>query len=207
MWTTSDGDRTLTGAEGELFRYGASSLLELLIEHRVEGGWSTGMRLFDRLQHSQRVALLRDVVRALLIENVPAPKLTAINESAVAAVYEHLLEEMRIIELENDDGGVEIRQRMLNALEEEFKEEGLELPDVACKDEEEWRWVTDTCMDRILWDRDFEDFEEMLDAPPERADVERAFLRIEDDYFTAIPPDVAEQRVEQYVLELGGILK
>jgi len=92
-WRTDIGDRTLTGAEAEIVRQSLAHMAEM-IEAEIEGyadRWTYRTVLFDRLDPSARLALLADVGWALLRETETCPKLTAINESAIAASYRNLL--------------------------------------------------------------------------------------------------------------------
>ena len=50
--------------------------------------WQFGAPPFDNLQPNQKLAVLAQVGMALLRENQPMPKLTAVLEAAVGAIYE-----------------------------------------------------------------------------------------------------------------------
>jgi hypothetical protein len=133
------------------------------------------------------------------------PRLTALSEATVAAVYGELLGEIEAeIEFQN---GTELRQAVIDVLDwaNRTDNEDFRLPDAGCEDMETWEDMVDFCMDRIHWDRDFE-MEYLLDAPPDQAAAERKFLRIEDDYFTAIPPDPTDALVQEYADELHRLL-
>ena len=101
-------------------RIGGGLGLRLLLEQLDnDPGWPTGIPLFDELDYPQKIAVLHDVAKALLMHREPAPRLTALNESAIAAVYEHMLTQIES----------EIRRRMLAVLKSDFKQDGLDLPD------------------------------------------------------------------------------
>src|SRR5262249_1972983 len=105
---TSSGDRVLEGKERSLVVHAAACLLDHLLEEagdadrEEEFAWHTGVALFDRLGPEERIALLRDVVRALTDPAGPTPGLTAANEAAVHAVFRFVRGE---VELEIDTAG------------------------------------------------------------------------------------------------------
>ena len=53
-----------------------------------ESLWQLGALPFDNLQPNQKLAVLAQVGMALLCENEPMPKLTAVLEAAVGAIYD-----------------------------------------------------------------------------------------------------------------------
>lgn len=203
MWHTSHGDRTLTGPEAALFRYGLRSLVDFLTSG-PDHDWATGVAAFDDIRQPQKIALLWEVANALLQQKVPAPKLTAVNEAAVAAVYGHI---QTLIDEEIDARPKEpdVRDLVLDCLRQEFEQEGLKLPLRRSTDQEEWSFLVDTCADRILWDRDFEAGEQFLDTPPEEASRLRELLRIDDDYYAAPPPDLKPRQLEDCLRKLKNL--
>ena len=72
---------------------------------------------------------------------------------------------------------------------DEFEEEDyLELtPD--CRDMKEWEFEIECIADKVLWDRDFELDDLMVDCSPEKAQFLKSYLGIDDAYFTSISPD------------------
>ena len=71
MYRTSHSTRILKGAESVLFREGLGSLFEQTSDTiQVE----TGVDAFDGLSSEQKHVLLAQIGKALLYENVPAPK-------------------------------------------------------------------------------------------------------------------------------------
>jgi len=203
MWHTAKGDRTLSGPEADLFRLAAGSLLVHLVE--CDGDWPNDVPTFDQLLLGQKVALLREISIALLRKKESPPRFTALNEATIAAVYEELFNELEAeVEFAN---GAELRQAVVDALEwtnKEFKDD-VRIPRASCRDTDEWQLMIDCCLDFVLWDRDF-DLEHILDAPPETAATERKMLGINEDYFTAIPPDPTDTQVKRYVNELFRLL-
>jgi hypothetical protein len=200
MWHTPLGDRVLTGPEATLFRYGLRSLLDFL-SGNPDQDWLTGVAVFDDLQYPQKIALLWQVASAVLKKKVLAPKLTAVNEAAIAAVYGHI-QMMVECEVEMERGKPFVRNLMRNCLREEFAQEGLDLPHPRCENIGEWHSLVDACADRILWDRDYEDGDQFLDTPPAQANVLKKLLRIDDDYYAAVPPDLKPRQVEDCLRRL-----
>ena len=92
MWRTSIGTRTLAGSEAELVRQLLGYVYyEINVTRQATGEpLPIGVSLFDRLEASQQLALLAEVGRALLRPNQPAPKLTALREGTVGALFEQL---------------------------------------------------------------------------------------------------------------------
>lgn len=153
---------------------------------------------------AQKVAMLSRVTKALLRKRDPVPPLTALNEAAVAAVYGHLLEQ---IECEIDEtGDTEVRKAMRVVLEKEFAQQGIDLPNATCPEMDEWHFLTECCMDRILWDRDYDDFADLMDAPPDKAAAMRKLLSIDRNYYTAIPPDPSEGEFKKQLRSLNRLL-
>src|SRR5437868_3285945 len=99
MWWTPNGERILKGAEATVFREALGVLSDLIYDD--EGGtFHFGVTLFDNLQRGQKLAVLAETAGALLREDAPMPKLTAVREAAVAVVYRHMLE---MVQLELED--------------------------------------------------------------------------------------------------------
>lgn len=190
-WRTSAGERILTGAEADLLR-AALAHASKSIEDEIAGftdTWEFGVVLFDRLEPSVKLALLAGVGWALLRETQDCPKLTAVSEAAIAALFQHISQSIQL-EIDAQDELADPfywRTRVLAV----FKEVGdaLELPDPECADGSEWDFLVDVLAQGILWDDDFDIAEEFLDAPPDVSESMRDSLSIDEAYFTAIPPD------------------
>ena len=63
-----------------------------------EGFWQFDASPFDGLRPNQKLAVLAQVGSALLHEEQPMPKLTAVLEAGVGAIYEaiHVMVEMEV---------------------------------------------------------------------------------------------------------------
>jgi len=90
MWWTPDGERILQGAEARLFREALARTVDM-VRDDPEGLWQFGAPPFDKLQPNQKLAVLAEVGSALLQANQPVPRLTAVREAAVGAVYEAIM--------------------------------------------------------------------------------------------------------------------
>jgi hypothetical protein len=85
MWWTPDGQRILQGAEARLFSEALGMIVDMVRDNN-EGLWQFNAPPFDKLQPNQKLAVLAEVGRALLQENKPMPRLTAVREAAVGIV-------------------------------------------------------------------------------------------------------------------------
>jgi hypothetical protein len=195
MWRMNDGHRVLSDAEWELFAAG----LELLCdsgESDIAAGtndWETDVRAFDALTAEQKLALLAGVAAALRDPVVEAPRHTAANEGAVAAVFETV---RGVLGLELDAGdtgtdGTAIRRLLRNAAGDRPERE-RKLPSPKNRNHEVWEGLLEEVEGRVFWDRDFEMGDEMLDLPPEATRELLATLTIDPDYYLAVPPEPDE---------------
>ena len=200
MWHTSEGDRTLSGAEAQLVRQLIAHVhAEIKRGIEIDQSYTSEVYLFDRLQPTQQLALLWEIGSALLEESRPMPALTAVREAAVYALFRSLYS---LIEIEIDMGRLagqssyEIRSLAIAAIEyslplEElgpWRYEGM-IPDLDCEDMDEWESLIESLADGILWDRDFEMEYLIVDENPAEADLTKEFLGIDADYYADIPPD------------------
>jgi hypothetical protein len=185
MWWTPLGNRVLRGAEGRLFQQGLASLVQALDD--CDGEHDAGVRVFDRLGYPERLAALEQAAQALLVEDVPAPELTAVLEGAVAAVYEGIKEE---VEFEVANGGLKLR-RAVRAAAEQLDLLDEDAPGLKSDDAFAWETLVDAVTGAIFWDNDWEvDLVEPDDAP-DVAERIRDMAGITDDYYSAVPPDPA----------------
>ena len=115
-----------------------------MVREDYEGHQEFGAPPFDNLQPNQKLAVLAEVGSSLLQEDRPMPRLTAVREAAVAAVYEAI---MIWVEMEIDQAaeGLESptwRESILAAC----RERGIdELPDADCEDLGEWELFVGCC--------------------------------------------------------------
>ena len=194
MWWTPDGERILQGAEAGLFRAALGVTVDMVREDD-EGLWQASVPPFDTLQPNQKLAVLAEVGSALLQESQPMPRLTAVREAAVGAVYEAI---MPMVEMEIDQPpeGHESptwRELVLAAC----REQGIkELLDPASEELDEWDLLISCLTDAVLWDEDWKDDESVLDADPKASRAVKKLLGIDEDYYVAAPPDPTEREME-----------
>ncbi|MCP4788109.1 MAG: hypothetical protein GY903_13390 [Fuerstiella sp.] len=224
MWHTSEGDRLLEAAEARLFKAGVTGLVERVKEETRADGGGYSIALFDELTWSQRLAVLESVATHLLTESGHMPELTAVNEAAIGAVFDHISFEIDV-EIEGVPSASVWRQLVFDACHECFgdelrendesgDEEGPEedadyLPESANNDRPgQWHPLVQSLADRILWDRDYELMGEFLDEPPEKAAMLRQIMGIGDDYFATAAVDLhSDQEARETLRRLAGILQ
>lgn len=91
MWYTPEGSRVMTGAEREVFREALRRMVDTIEDHILDEEESRfGIKGFDSLTEEQKLALLLQAGRALLLRSTPFRGHTSVNEGAVAAVYQHM---------------------------------------------------------------------------------------------------------------------
>ena len=199
MWHTSHGDRALHGAEARLF---AETMLSLLDEAQSDHLYDYDLvACFDNLTYGQKISVLTVIGNGLLREDVPAVPLVAVMEGGIAAVFQHLRNSV-IFEIDEPDMGNPWR-KMIVAARKEMEVE--EVPEPACKDQEEWDFEIQELSDYVLWDADYECDDLFLDRPPDEARELRDAMRIPDDYFAAIADDLTERRIEAKLAELRAV--
>ncbi len=201
MWHTSEGDRTLEGAEAALIREAidwVADMLELEASDPTDV-WIFGVPAFDHLECRQKLALLCQVGEALLQPDIAPPNLTACHEATVGILYEGI-EQCIQIEIDDDADGVDVKhwRGLILAAVADIKQadpgvrKSTSLPDQNCLDMEEWGLLIETLEGRVLWDTDWMDEDLFLDVDPDTAAAVKQELDVADDYYTAIAPDPQE---------------
>lgn len=204
-WHTDLGDRCLTGPEARLVReivaYMDDTIAAELDFGGDDDGIKYGIRVFDKLTPAQKLALIEQVLRQLLTPTDKPPELTAMNEGAVAAIFA-AVGQMIVWEIdvepeleEMDDGDPQHWRKLLLDVVRADGWPPSELPAATCRDVGEWECLLDAVSMRVLWDDDYMDTEEVLDATPDSARRYRRKLGIERDYFIAVAPDPKESEI------------
>lgn len=221
MWNTSEGERILIGAEANLFKAGVLALVQCIKEEGEleENGYC--IAVFDQLTWSQRLAVLELVTTHLLRDDAPSPTLSAVNEAAIAMVYEYVAFEIDLeIEFEEPASSTTWRQLVMYAARDCFWNPELDanpppdasniahLPDSAlCRDRGVWSSIVSALADRILWDRDFELIETFVDEPPEKATMMRQIMGINEEYFSTAADDLnSPEAVKDSLNRLSALL-
>jgi hypothetical protein len=215
MWRTPSGERVLQNCEWRLFCEGLSLLRDQVEESMDDPELCfTGVRVFDRLEPTAKLAMLALVGSALHDEREPCPELTALSEGTFAAVYALIRQwiDMEIDFAKQDPSWTpdpySMRELVLAAfhethsrIEDPDAEQGPDaVPDddaaapsllqASCDKSGAWADVIDRLMDQVLWaDRDFEEEDLMLDVNPDLGSDLKSQLGIDDDYFTAVAPE------------------
>ncbi len=203
MWWTPDGERILLGAEAKLFREALAMTVDM-VHDDPEGLWQFGAPPFDNLQPNQKLVVLAQVGTALLRKDQPVPRLTAVSEAAVGAVYEaaRLLVEMEIDQTPEWRESPSWRELVLAAC----RERGIEdLLDVQSEDLDEWDVLIGCLADGILWDEDWRDSESLMDVDPKAGRAVKEMLGIDEDYYVAVPPDPSAEEMERVWVTLRGL--
>ena len=174
-----------------------------------EDEYSIGLRGFDSLPYPQKLAVLAVVSRALLCRDVPAPRLTAVAESAAAAVFLHLKNEVQVdLDMASDEASNEAapwRTHWRSRIAEAARYlESSDVPGVSCEDFEEWDACVEALMDCIFWDRDFEGMD-TEDMDPGAGQALKKLVGISDDYFVGIAPDPKPEQVDSIKQQLRAI--
>ena len=167
MWWTPDGERILQGAEAGLFKEALGVTVDMVREDD-EGFLEFAAPPFDALQPNQKLAVLAQVGAALLREDQPMPKPSAVLEAAVGAVYETV----RVMVAIEIDEPVENREspRWRELVLAACRERGIEeLLDPESEDLGEWEVLISCLADGVLWD---------------------------EDYYIAVPPDPTDEEME-----------
>lgn len=195
MWHTPDGTRVLRDLERELARRGVETAYELIkLGVSTQLPWECGITQFDTLTPEQQMALLADVGRALFYKSVRPPVHTAVNEACVYAIYRALAMQ---IDFEIDGQSQyeqSTRDLICELIAAERTTDDYELDDeppltADSQDSERWHFEVECLADKVLWDRDWELDEQMVDCSPERSRLLKTHLGIDDDYFTSIAPE------------------
>jgi hypothetical protein len=197
MWRTDRGERILKGTEAIVFAEALSGLLDEAVSGTLDD-YDLGIRCFDDLTFGQRISALATIGNGLLREDVPLVDLTAVVEGAIAAVFQHLKYEI-IYEIDEPECPRPWRKWVVAARKEEQADD---IPAPTCIDTEEWDFQVERLIDRILWDRDYEDDHIYMDHPPEKTQWLKNMARIPDNYYTAIADDLTDEEAQAQIKEL-----
>ena len=218
MWDTSQGVRTLRGAEAYLIKELVHYLHDqILVGIDIDEPHHTGVAVFDSLQPTQQLMMLLLVAQGLLDQDVPPQKLTAPCEGTIYVIF---LELMTLIEAEigfqQTSGVNDHRLRSLarkayaqssqalynpeQLFEVEPKQFGNDdddsIPIVASVDMDQWILLVERLADNILWDRDFELEQLVGDVSPDYAHLIKRQLGINHDYYATVASDIRDIDVD-----------
>lgn len=184
-WHAQDGDLVLQGDEADLFNYAIQYFCDM-IPTATDDADSTygGARVFDQMTRTQQLASLEMVTKYLFLETEDCLELSAWSEATLASILAHI---RMLLQMEVDEGDRDDLRCVISRLTE------CDVSRDDWNDWSEWDAIFDAYEDRFLWDNDFEDIE-ITDLPPDHADAVRQMMGIADDYYTAIPPDLNDDR-------------
>jgi len=184
-WHAQDGDLVLLGDEARLFRDAILFLCDEISE-AIDDAGSTygGARVFDQMTRTQQLASLELASKYLFHETEDCLELSAWSEATLASILAQI---RTLLQLEIDEGDKdEIRCVISRMTEYDVSQDDW-------NDWSEWDNILDGYEDRFLWDSDFDDTE-IVDLPPDRADLVRQMMGIADEYYASVPPDLDDDR-------------
>lgn len=218
------GERVLEGSEALLVRETIASLVDWIAFSEAQGDefcgldFVSGIGIFDALEGTQKLVLIDQAARYLLSPTDEVLPLNAMSEAVVGVIFEHLRQQVRT-EIDMQRFGDEedfssdawswreqIRQTRLSLMDpgddDPYACEDSVPPLASSTDMSDWDLQIELLADRILWDRDYELADSLLDADPDSAQLHRSSLGISDDYFSAVAPDMLETKVEEMLTGL-----
>lgn len=172
MWPTSNGDRTLDGAEAMLVASALDTMLDNLIDHLPEdeddetidvpADLQMGIAVFDALTAPQRVAMLHYVAKHLLTPSIMrSPDTSAIEDATIAAIFSEIRDQVTI---EIDWAKDEMRLISVGESEDSVQQANDELgDDWAWNHLESWRSLTLAAYRQLLQRQDELDEKELPD--------------------------------------------
>ena len=194
MWNTSHGLRTLMDMEARLIRDTAWELVDAI---RAEKDYVVaaefGIPSFYQLTWQQKMVMLLQVLKPLLIEAVPAPTRTALNDATVAAIYAQMETSveseiyMQQTTTQSEEGDTDRRCQIVEAIQEQGTERNW--PDPECVVMDEWELAVAEVKSWVLPDEDYQMDGLTLDLPQEKSRELKQMMGIRQGYFRAVPPD------------------
>ena len=164
----------------------------------VAGDCSSGITIYDSCTLTQRIGLLHQVAVALLTADQEPPRLNALTDATVAAIFVEVRDQVAIeIRLGNQEDGSDpyawrkmVQAAHLNCfdLRSDLDETDL-IPSPDCGELSVWEGLINDLSELILWDRDFEMADSFLDLDPGVSQHRRRLLGIDDHYFCTVPSD------------------
>jgi hypothetical protein len=178
----------------------------------------SGIAMFDRLDACQRIGLLHQLAVYLLTDTPTTLELTATGDAGVAAVFVEIRDQLAIeLDLESvvdvnetalcldpesldalerdalelDDDPLYWRRLVCDAVSESVDDSDAadDVPALHSRELSHWEDAIDLMASTILWDRDFEMADALMDQDPLISRQRRRLLGIQQDYFTDVPPD------------------
>ncbi len=183
MWPTSNGNRTLDGAEAVLIAAALQTMLDSLEEllpedeeddlGEVTAELQSGIAVFDHLTVPQRIAMLHYVAKHLLTSSaVHSPNTNAVEDATIAAIFAEVRDQV-MIEVDVTRGEIQHRGWEPSQIS----------PDASLAPELDWQYAThwrQLTLEAFLqvcerdgdleefdlpepWSTDFEDWDNLID--------------------------------------------
>jgi hypothetical protein len=198
VWCTAYGERTLKGAEAILF---AETLLDIVDEIRLCRFYNyyTGVEVFDRLTFGQKISVLAIIGNGLLRKDVPCVELTDVVESAIGAVFEHLIN-LIAVEIAEPEHCYDWREKVIAARKESARNDILSL---TCDDLNEWIIEVGYLIDDILLNAGFsDDLIIYCNLIAEDAKLLRRIVGISDNYYSGTIESLSNEEIDKKIKEL-----
>ena len=235
MWGTSQGDRTLTGAEAALVRKSVGYLRDMITAGLdLDEPHQSQVDVFDCLQPTQQLSVLHEVAHGLLDPQTSIMELTAVREGTVLAIYREIFS---LVEIEIDFNSKSLpdaiepaynattelahqtRSTIISAWHEltqpisEWNPIGLipeerhplSVPEVGSTDLELWSSTIEFLANQVLWDRDFEMEPFFADLDPAKVAEIKLYMGIQENYFSSPAPDANSSDYQRLDRELVAL--
>lgn len=185
MYRTSDGDKTLVGAERDLFAFGAATTaLGIWVTNGDVNSFYTGVTEFDKLKLPQRIILLGAAVEAILGKATISPFRQL--DFAIAAVYANIFHELSTSFEREEVAGEPIISDMVY---EAVVAAGIDVPcahrnlEADTKDVHSWHKIMNLLRDYLIDGRDYLDSIDYENCGPEEAAKWLAYYNIPPSYY------------------------
>jgi hypothetical protein len=175
-WKTCEGSRVLTGAEARLFAVAIPTIIDLYLDSRESFprenlNYSCALICgkFESLTAPQKLTILEEAATGLLTETPVCPTLTDLNEGAIYYVYRWFQQQFEDdVEAAVEVWGKYILDAYYECYPKDMEEsDGIKLT-MQCDDAKhasDWKFALELLADRILWDRDFEEYQAGIPDP------------------------------------------
>jgi len=219
MWRTPEGNTTFTGPYALMLARGIQAMLNDIDDAlEYDAVHKLGHRAFDCLTPEQKTWTLHRVAYGLLDPKTPVCHHTAFLEAAIACIFRQLESEVDAEicyaaefadELEADDNRDHAfywRNTLLvpyNVVEMEFPDDLRDDNPLTAESDnmDDWRGTLEVLECQIFWDADY-DMLEFNDMEPDEATALRAWLTIDDEYYSTIPEDPKHPAAKKLLKEI-----
>lgn len=189
MWQTPAGVRKLDGAERRLFLNG----IIRMTEHMNDPEYDLMAEVLQHLNHLDRRHAFLSVAHHLTNGSLP-PRLLAWSSAVIEEVFDFLRAEVEM-EIDSQKRFPDIctftrhlvRGAAMEALEA-FPQYRRNLPRARSVDVNLWRLLIRKLRERVLGGDSHLRYHEIADLPPQKAARKLKRWKVDEDYFSALPP-------------------